>query len=172
MEIETPHCILEKIDSQIITSIFENEDRYAETIFKKDTENYRKMYESGIDTYKTTLLFFLIIHKETNETIGECGYHTWFPKHNRAEIYYKLNDDNYKRKGYLTEILPFVIKYGFKEMKLHRIEALVATDNIPSLKLLKKNNFIFEGTLREHYFTNGVYENSEIYSLLAPDSNL
>lgn len=172
MEIETPHCILEKIDSQIITSIFENEDRYAETIFKKDTENYRKMYESGIDTYKTTLLFFLIIHKETNETIGECGYHTWFPKHNRAEIYYKLNDDNYKRKGYLTEILPFVIKYGFKEMKLHRIEALVATDNIPSLKLLKKNNFTFEGTLREHYFTNGVYENSEIYSLLAPDSNL
>ena len=51
-------------------------------------------------------------------------------------------------------------------MKLHRIEALVADWNIASVKLLLKNNFIKEGTLKEHYLVDGVFEDSDCYALI------
>ncbi len=51
-------------------------------------------------------------------------------------------------------------------MHLHRIEALIGPDNIASLKLVKRLGFVEEGTLREHYFKNEIYEDSIIFSLL------
>jgi ribosomal-protein-alanine N-acetyltransferase len=58
------------------------------------------------------------------------------------------------------------LEYGFTKLNLHRIEALVADWNTPSLKLVAKNGFAKEGTMREDYIVNGVSENSECFSLL------
>lgn len=52
-------------------------------------------------------------------------------------------------------------------MKLHRVAALVGRENMPSLKLLNKFGFKFEGTLREDYVVDGKNEDSECYSLLS-----
>lgn len=54
---------------------------------------------------------------------------------------------------------------------------MVAKCNKPSVKLIEKNGFIFEGTLREDYIVNGVHDDSDCYSLLKQewerqDSNL
>ncbi len=66
----------------------------------------------------------------------------------------------------MTEALKPIIAYGFGEMNLHRIEALTATYNVPSQKLLENNDFVKEGLLREHYMVDGKAENSVIFSLL------
>lgn len=66
----------------------------------------------------------------------------------------------------MTEALREVLNYGFSELKLHRIEALVAESNIPSIRLLKRFGFTKEGTMREDYVVNGVSEDSDCYSLL------
>ena len=66
----------------------------------------------------------------------------------------------------MSEALAAVLDYGFGTMGLHRVEALVAEWNVPSLKLLAKFNFTFEGTLREHYNVDGIMEDSVMYSLL------
>jgi hypothetical protein len=42
--------------------------------------------------------------------------------------------ENYKRKGLMTEAVSSIIDYGFNKLNLHRIEALVGSNNIPSLK--------------------------------------
>ena len=70
------------------------------------------------------------------------------------------------RKGIMTEAVEQVIKYGFENMQLHRIEALVADYNIASLNLLKRQGFVFEGTMRQDYVVNGKSEDSDCYSLL------
>ncbi len=56
--------------------------------------------------------------------------------------------------------------HDFTELALHRIEALVAYWNTPSLKLLARYGFKKEGTMREDYVVDGVSENSDCYSLL------
>jgi ribosomal-protein-alanine N-acetyltransferase len=66
----------------------------------------------------------------------------------------------------MTEVVPHVVQYGFEEMGLHRIEALVANWNTPSVKLLQKNQFVYEGIVREDYVVNDKNEDSDCYSLL------
>ncbi|MFM2224947.1 MAG: hypothetical protein RJA07_1149 [Bacteroidota bacterium] len=107
-----------------------------------------------------------MIDKQTNLPIGECGFHTWNKKHSRADAFYLLRHDVDKQKGLMSEALPVVLKYGFEEMKLHRIAAMIADWNTASKKLLLKNNFKKEGTLREDYFFDGKNEDSDCYSLL------
>jgi ribosomal-protein-alanine N-acetyltransferase len=53
-----------------------------------------------------------------------------------------MEDDNFKRKGLMTEAVDAIIDYGFTKMNLNRIEALVASYNVASLRIIEKNNFI------------------------------
>jgi ribosomal-protein-alanine N-acetyltransferase len=62
--------------------------------------------------------------------------------------------------------MTLVLKYGFEVLKLHSIEANVNPENIASIKLLEKNNFVREAYFRENYFYNGKFLDSAIYSLV------
>jgi ribosomal-protein-alanine N-acetyltransferase len=75
-------------------------------------------------------------------------------------------DDKHKQKGYMSEALPEVLRFGFESMLLNRIQAMVANDNTPSVKLLQKHGFVWEGTCRQDYLVESVFEDSECYSLL------
>ncbi len=122
-----------------------------------------------METDRLSLLVFLLVEKESGRTIGQCGYHTWNRLHDRAEVFYLLSDDGDKRKGYMKEALAAVLQYGFREMRLNRIEAFVADYNEPSVRLLHHYGFRKEGTARGHYLVDGVYEDSDFYALLAAD---
>ncbi|QEC67448.1 GNAT family N-acetyltransferase [Panacibacter ginsenosidivorans] len=62
---------------------------------------------------------------------------------NEAEIGYELLP-HYHGKGIAREAIEKVIEYGFDQMNLQSIVALVHKENIASVKLLEKNNFIFD----------------------------
>ena len=124
------------------------------------------MHEHGMETHRLSMYFFLLINRENNLPIGECGFHTWNKSHNRAELFYSLRNDADKQKGFMTEALQAVLDFGFNQLNLHRITALVAAYNIPSVKLLLRYGFTKEGTMREDYIVDGKNEDSDCYSLL------
>lgn len=109
-----------------------------------------------------------IVIKGTNEVIGTCGYNSWVKKSSRGEIGYELGRE-YWGNGYATEALKEVIKYGFKTMKLNRIEAFTVPEAFSSINLLKKLGFKKEGMLREYGYWNRKYWDENIYSLLKRD---
>lgn len=125
------------------------------------------MHQKGMETNRLSLLYFLLTDKETGQPLGTCGFHTWNAAHGRAELFYSLLADEHKQKGLMSEALEIVLAYGFETMSLHRVAALVWRENIPSLKLLKKFGFTFEGTMREDYVVDEKNEDSECYSLLS-----
>lgn len=124
----------------------------------------KSRFEKGMTTFNKTFVLFHILENDKN--LGWCGYHTWYTDHARAEIGYVLANEESKGKGIMSAALNAVIDYGFKTMNLHRIEAFVGPNNIPSLKLMDKFNFTKEGHLREHYFKNNIMEDSLVFSLL------
>jgi ribosomal-protein-alanine N-acetyltransferase len=132
----------------------------------KELEVEKEKMKKGVVTFNRSFKNFQLIDRATNKIIGNCGFHTWMLQHNRAEIGYSLFDDQWKGKGFMTEAFQAIINFGFEEMKLHRIEALIGANNTPSLKLVKRMGFIEEGTLREHYLIDNVYEDSLVFSLL------
>jgi ribosomal-protein-alanine N-acetyltransferase len=102
---------------------------------------------------------------EPQKLLGIIGYYRMKPEHYRAEVGYMLFPE-YNGKGIVSEALQKVIEYGFKEMKLHSIEAVLDPENIGSEKVLLKNGFVKEAHLIENEFYEGRFLDSMIYSLL------
>ena len=50
----------------------------------------------------------------------------------------------------MTEAIQAVLEYGFKEMGLNRIQALVMPGNTGSIRMLEKLGFVIDGRLREY----------------------
>lgn len=103
--------------------------------------------------------------KEKAGLIGTIGFNAWSPKHKRAEIGYELHPQ-YWRKGFATEAVSKVISYGFNELDLTRIGAVVFLENEGSSDLLTKFGFEKEGVLRNYMYQNGVAYDTNVYSLL------
>lgn len=122
--------------------------------------------KGGIKTYRSTCVFFHLILKENQKVIGAASLHNWYPMHRRAEIGYNLKFDEYKGKGLMREAAKAVVEYGFAELNLNRIEAIIAPDNVPSKRTVERLGFVQEGLLKEHYNDNGIIGDSLVYGLL------
>lgn len=85
------------------------------------------------------------------EQIGTCGYYNWDRMNNIAEIGYDLWHE-YWGQGYMKKALISVIESGFNHMKLNRINAYVALDNVNSMKLLEKLGFVKKIIPMQYYF--------------------
>lgn len=170
VELHTERLVLKSITPALIHELFNTKTKEEiMTFFGIDEHTYHhhlQMHEKGMETHRTSLYFFLLVERESNLPIGECGFHTWNATHHRAEVFYNLYQDQFKQKGFMTEALETILTFGFTQLHLHRVEALIAAENTPSLKLLLRNGFTFEGTMREDYLVDGVQEDSECYSLL------
>ncbi|PES74780.1 GNAT family N-acetyltransferase, partial [Bacillus anthracis] len=62
----------------------------------------------------------------------------------------------YFNKGYASEAAQATLKYGFKEMKLHRIIATCQSENTPSYRVMEKI-----GMRREGYFKKCIPHGNE-----------
>ncbi|NBC73014.1 GNAT family N-acetyltransferase [Paenibacillus sacheonensis] len=70
----------------------------------------------------------------------------------------------------MLEALGAIIPFGFKNLGLHRIQAMVMPENNASISLLEKCNFKNEGLLRAYSFGT-LFTDTLIYSLLAEELN-
>lgn len=86
----------------------------------------------------------------------------------RAEIGYEIHP-YYWRKGLTTEAIREVLRYGYEELALFRIGAVVYPENEASLTLLNKFGFTNEGLLRAYMYQNNQLYDTYILSLLRPE---
>ena len=107
----------------------------------------------------------IITLKGEDNYIGDVGYYDYEKKHNRAEIGYILGKE-YWGKGIMSEALGAMLGYGFNEMCLNRVQALIDPRNMGSLRVAEKHGFTFEGTFRDYEYEYGEYIDLNMYSLL------
>lgn len=100
--------------------------------------------------------------------MGELGMQTSIPKYNKAEIHYSLIP-YYWNKGYAFEAVKALLNFGFKRLKLHRIQAGVATGNSNSIKLLQNIGMKQEGIHREILPIGGKWIDNFSYAILEVD---
>lgn len=100
-----------------------------------------------------------------NKWIGSMGYNDIDLTNKKAEIGYWLDKD-YQGKGIMTDCVRAIIKYGFEELDLHRIEIKCASSNTKSKAVPERLGFTLEGTLRDSYRMNGVFCDTLIFGIL------
>ena len=168
--LETKRLILREItkaDADAIFECFSNEQimKYYGSEPFQNIEQALDLIELFSKNYleKKTIRWGIEL-KESKEFIGTVGYHAWAPKHRKAEIGYEIHPD-FWRKGYASEAIKKIAEYGFNEMNLTRIGAIIYLENHASYKLLEKLGFLREGVLRKNMYQNGAPHDTYVYSL-------
>lgn len=106
-----------------------------------------------------------IVHKADKKLIGTCGLANWIQDQRRAEIGYALSR-KYWGQGYMPEAVHSVIAFGFRMMKLNRVEGRCTISNTASARVMEKVGMKFEGVLRQHLFAKGSFYDVKMYSIL------
>ncbi|PGW29604.1 GNAT family N-acetyltransferase [Bacillus cereus] len=143
---------------------FEFKDWEAVHEYTSDS-NVMKYIPEGVFTEEDTRNFvnknmgenaknFPVILIDENILIGHIVFHKYFGDHT-YEIGWIFNP-KYYNKGYASEAAQATLKYGFKEMKLHRIIATCQPENTASYRLMEKI-----GMRREGYFRKCISHGNE-----------
>jgi ribosomal-protein-alanine N-acetyltransferase len=114
--------------------------------------------------YKKQLsIHWVIVKKDTDEMIGECGFEYWFRFHNRLELAYHMHPE-YWGQGIATKALATIFRYAYEQMEVNRIEGFTILDNPASHRVLEKLGFAHEGVLKQYRFYQGRYQDINIYA--------
>ena len=119
--------------------------------------------DSGIENNEA--INWAITLKGNSKLLGIIGFYRTKHEHYRSEIGYMLLPEIHG-KGIASEAVEVVTKFGFNEMKLHSIEAVIDPRNGASEKVLQKNGFVKEAHFKENEFFEGKFLDSVIYSKL------
>jgi ribosomal-protein-alanine N-acetyltransferase len=75
----------------------------------------------------------------------------------------------YARQGYMAEAMDLVMRFAFRELGLHRLEAACLASNEASQALLKRLGFREEGMGRGYLRIAGEWRDHLLFALLAED---
>lgn len=114
------------------------------------------------------LFIWKIKSKLKDDFLGISGFTLSADRFRMGEIYYKLLP-KYWGKGFGTEVAKGLIKSGFEKFNLHRIEAGVATDNLPSVRVLEKCGMLREGIRRKILPIRGEWRDNYHYAIVEDD---
>jgi [ribosomal protein S5]-alanine N-acetyltransferase len=171
--IESEEIILSKIEEVNLEDLYEicaNENlyKYKPGNAKKSIDTVKNMIAHFQRDFQKKKIIFLGVFLKSNpkKLLGIAEIFDIDEKVNVVTIGYTLNED-YFGKGIASNVVKTLIKYLFNEVELNRIQAYVMVENIKSQNVLKRNNFIKEGTIREgHIWTGKGIVNLELYSIL------
>ena len=92
------------------------------------------------------------------------------PAYRRAELGYWIGVP-YWGRGYATEAVAAVIRFGFDTLGLNRIHARHFTRNPASGRVMQKAGLTFEGIERQHILKDGEFLDLSCYAILRSDGS-
>jgi ribosomal-protein-alanine N-acetyltransferase len=96
---------------------------------------------------------------------GAGGLNSLSEQHRKAEIGFWLLPE-FWGQGIMKEAIPAIVKYGFEELNLHRIEGFVESKNENCKRVLPKLGFRHEGCMVDCEIKHGKYISLDIYAVL------
>jgi ribosomal-protein-alanine N-acetyltransferase len=170
-DLESERLLLRQITSNDVNEIFELRSNpetmkyiprpLVTTI--DEAMGHIKMIQDKIETNEG--INWAITLKNSPKMIGIIGHYRVRWEHFRSEIGYMLLPE-YHGKGIVSEAIQLMIHYGFNDMKMHSLEAIIDPKNIASARVLEKNNFIKEAHLTQNEFYDGKFLDTVIYSIV------
>ena len=136
-------------------NIYTTEQILSGWLYEKEKEQ-RNSYVLGLEL------------SNNNQFIGLIAINLARPKYRKAEVWFKIHKD-YWNNGYTTEALKMILKFGFTQLNLHRIEAGCAVGNIASAKVIEKAGMVREGMCRKDLPIRGEWMDSYSYAILEDD---
>lgn len=156
----TERCDLRQVQWQDLGMVFDfNSDlrvlRYVAREPYQTMDEAREKIQGFFDGYEQKKgIWWTFIEKESGQVMGYGGLFNIEADQGTAEIGYGLLSE-FWGKGYITEIVPEMVRMGFLDLRLDSIHALVVPGNHASEKVLLGQGFAHVELLQEHSQARG-----------------
>lgn len=160
--IETKRLLLKNISAEDREFIFRQFSDADVTKYLLDEEPLTCIEGADeiIDAYVTpeprSLHRWVIILKESGESIGTCGFHRWDYSEGTAELGYDLQSSFWGR-GIMSEALSAALEFADNEMRLKKLSAHIYPENKRSAAVAERMGFRFDGETVNYRFRNKDY---------------
>jgi RimJ/RimL family protein N-acetyltransferase len=101
--------------------------------------------------------------------IGTIDLRDLHPVARHGEIGILVGERAYWNRGFGSDAVRTICRYGFEDMDLHRISLTVAAYNPRAQRAYEKVGFVIEGRLRDHRYAAGRYHDTLVMGLLRTD---
>jgi ribosomal-protein-alanine N-acetyltransferase len=169
--LQTERLLLRPLSGDDLDFVFQHfaDPEVSRYLLDEEPLTTREQAQAIIDSYVPSAgrsrNRWVITRKSVARAIGTCGYHNWQQQHHHAEIGFDLEKASW-HQGYMTEALRAALEYGFEQMGLNRVEAVVYPENDASMRVLQRLGFQTEGLLRQYCRQGGTYYDHWLLSLL------
>lgn len=174
--LKSDNFVLKKIEDHHFNEVFEiyNNDKvfeYCGIIPKHNKDTVRSMIGHFERDYnkRSRVKWGIFASPDPDRLLGIIEAVDFNQKVNAVTIGYFLSEAHWG-KGIASEAVKILIDFLFRDVNVNRIQAEVMPQNETSKKVLLKNSFIKEGTLRQAtlWAGKGIVD-LEIYSILKED---
>ncbi|MHA7583392.1 GNAT family N-acetyltransferase [Paenibacillus vandeheii] len=174
--LKSDELVLKKIEDQHVNEVFEIYDNenvfeYCGIIPKHNKDTVKKMIGHFERDYnkRARVKWGIFATNEPERLLGIIEVVDFNPKVNMVTIGYFLAESHWG-KGIATQSVEVLLEFLFTKVNVNRIQAEVMPANEHSKKVLLKNGFIHEGTLRQATLWSGKgIIDLEVYGILRED---
>ena len=115
-------------------------------------------------------LVFRVVHSDTNEIIGHAELNQIDPKNSNARICRILiGDKQHRNLGFGKAIIKELIRIGFENLNLHRLDLGVYDFNQPAIRCYLDCGFEIEGLFKESTKVGEAYWSAYNMSIINTD---
>lgn len=117
---------------------------------------------------KSSVCFF-VCRNEDDAIVGAMMLHQIFLGPFRSAYLGYFAGAPFANRGYMTEALQLVLRYAFRKIKLHRLEANIQPGNVPSIALVRGAGFKQEGYSPRYLKICGRWRDHERWAITVED---
>lgn len=111
------------------------------------------------------LMWWALEHRAEGRVIGRVQLSDWSKAHRHAELSYALSRE-FWGQGLMSEAVVPVVEFGWQNLELHRLSAVVRPENLASVKILANVGMEREGRMRHHRWLGGEWVDLDLYAML------
>lgn len=102
--------------------------------------------------------FFAVMTKSDDRFIGTAKIGPVETVHRHAYIGLFIGEESERGRGYGKEVVVLLLKYGFRQLNLHKISAGANASNVASIRMFEKVGMKVECRRPKQLFVDGVWE--------------
>jgi RimJ/RimL family protein N-acetyltransferase len=142
--------------------------RWMDDTYAQPVERVRKwLEERPRNTYGDLLLGIEAL--ADRQLIGLVMLHDAEPEKGIAKLDIYLGEKAYWGRGHATDAVRTICRYGFEDMRLHKVTLTVVTENHAARRVYEKVGFVEEGRLRQVFRRDGKWYDMFTMGLLASE---
>ena len=123
-----------------------------------------------IDSDKTRYIF-AICKNDNDEHIGNVGLGNIDYIHRHCQFSIFIFDLKNRHKGSGIEATKLALEFAFDKLNMNKVYLRTSERFVSAIALYEKLGFVKEGIMRQHYYSNGKFEDKIMYSMLKSEFN-